>query len=77
MQRQEYIFEHEIIRGVLNAVGEVDPKNYGESMMRQGKHKWVTSCICSVKGFIPPTDSHVLHNKWFFKTKTDVNVDVV
>ena len=25
---------------------------------------------------VPPVDSHVLHNKWAFKTKTDANGNV-
>nr|CCA22994.1 AlNc14C175G8111 [Albugo laibachii Nc14] len=31
------------IRGVVNAVCELDPKNYGEAMMSQRKHKWMTA----------------------------------
>nr|CCA15941.1 AlNc14C16G1779 [Albugo laibachii Nc14] len=35
--------EDKNIRGVVNAVCELDPRNYGEAMMSQGKHKWMTA----------------------------------
>nr|CCA15754.1 PREDICTED: hypothetical protein [Albugo laibachii Nc14] len=77
--------EDKNIRGVVNAVCELDPKNYGEAMMTQGKHKWMTAVSEELKALeengvwevvIPPTGSHVMHNKWDFKTKTEMNDDV-
>ena len=35
--------EDKNIRGIVNAVCELDPKNYGEAMMSQRKHKWMTA----------------------------------
>nr|CCA18211.1 hypothetical protein ALNC14_043540 [Albugo laibachii Nc14] len=73
------------IRGVVNAVCDLDPKNYGEAMMSQGKHKWMTAVSEELKALeengvwevmIPPTGSHVSHNKWVFKTKKNANGDV-
>nr|CCA19666.1 hypothetical protein PITG_05283 [Albugo laibachii Nc14] len=67
------------------SVCELDPKNYGEAMMSQGKHKWVTAVSEELDALeengvwevvTPPIGSHVLHNKWVFKTKTDANGDV-
>nr|CCA26030.1 PREDICTED: hypothetical protein [Albugo laibachii Nc14] len=54
-------------------------------MMSQGKHKWMTAVSEELRALkengvwevvIPPTCSHVLHNKWVFKTKTGANGDV-
>nr|CCA24647.1 hypothetical protein PITG_05283 [Albugo laibachii Nc14] len=54
-------------------------------MMSRGKHKWMTAVSEELKALeengawevvIPPTGSHVLHNKWVFETKTDANGDV-
>ena len=69
----------------MNAVCELESKNYGEAMMSQGKHKWMNAVSEELKAFeenglwevmIPPTSSHVLHNKWVFETKTDANGDI-
>nr|CCA20623.1 hypothetical protein PITG_05283 [Albugo laibachii Nc14] len=77
--------EDKNIRGIVNAVCELDPKNYGEAMMSQGNHKWIKAVSEEVKhleeygvwaAVIPPTGSHVLHNNWVFKTETDANGDI-
>nr|CCA24530.1 hypothetical protein TcasGA2_TC015470 [Albugo laibachii Nc14] len=60
--------EDKNIRGVVNAVCDLDPKNYGEATMSQGKHKWMTAVSEELKA--------LGENGWVLKTKTDANGDV-
>nr|CCA15800.1 hypothetical protein TcasGA2_TC004282 [Albugo laibachii Nc14] len=60
--------EDKNIRDVVNAVCDLDPKNYGEATMSQGKHKWMTAVSEELKA--------LGENGWVLKTKTDANGDV-
>ena len=66
---------------VLRAVLGPDPRNYGEALRSAQKGKWsqatheeLQAMVCEV--VLPPKRSHVLHNKWVFKTKTEANVSI-
>ena len=66
----------------MNSVREGDLKHYGEALRSCHKEKWtgaieeefdalVSNGVWVV--VVPPKDSHVLHTKWVFKTKTDAD----
>ena len=70
---------------IVNTVVEPDPRKYGEAMMSQLKDKLlvvITEELTALEDngvwatVVPPLDSHVLHNKGVFKTKTDANGNV-
>ena len=63
---------------IVKSVVETDPRNYAEAMMSQSKDKWpvaITEELTALEEndvwamVVPPVDSHVMHNKWIFKTK--------
>ena len=73
------------VHDVINAISEPDPRNYGETMKISCKGKWVMAIDKELKALeangvwvvvVPPVGSHVLHNKWVFKTKIDADGNV-
>ena len=70
---------------IVSIVTEPDARNYGEAVRSTSKDKWRVAMteelnalesngVCTV--VVPPENSHVLHNKWVFKTKTDADGNV-
>ena len=70
---------------VVNVINEPDPRNYGEAMKISRKGKWVVAIDEELTALeangvwvvvVPPVGSHVLHNRWVFKAKTDADESV-
>ena len=70
------------VQDTVRIVSEPDPENYGEAMSSQFKNKWLVEfteelTVLDETGVwaevLPLEDSHVFHNKWVFKAKTDAN----
>ena len=70
---------------IVSIVTEPDARSYGEAVRSTSKDKWRVAMteelnalesngVCTV--VVPPENSHVLHNKWVFKTKTDADGNV-
>uniref|UniRef100_A0AAV1U042 Reverse transcriptase Ty1/copia-type domain-containing protein n=1 Tax=Peronospora matthiolae TaxID=2874970 RepID=A0AAV1U042_9STRA len=66
----------------INSVREEDPKNYRQAMKSGQMEKWLTAMSEELQALedngvwlvvVPPNNSHVLHTKWVYKTKTDAD----
>ena len=67
---------------VVSTVKEQDSRNYKKATQRFGKDKWAIAIKEELQALeengvwtvvVPPGGSHILHNKWVFKTKTDAD----
>ena len=61
------------------------PKHYGEVIRSKNREQWVTAItgeLNSVKSndvwliVVTPTEAHVQHKNWVYKTKTNANGDI-
>ena len=67
---------------VVNSDKKGDNKNYGEALRSCHNDMWTVATKEEFDALesngvwvvvVPPKDSHILHTKWVFKTKTDAD----